>query len=153
MKIVRERMAPKLTVATTSLISEMTDIETNLNKAAEVIARAAATGAEVIVFPELFLTGYSCGEVEGKFFELAEPIPGPSTEALVRLATKHNIYVAIGLPEANQEYPGIIHNSAVFLGPEGIVQVYRKGLLPPRIASHCKGLQPRYINGERSFRL
>ena len=59
-------------------------------------------------------------------FELAEPIPSPFTEALIEQAKKNNIYVAIGLVEADQEYAGIVYNSAVFLGPEGILQVHRK---------------------------
>jgi predicted amidohydrolase len=126
-------MSPTLTVAATSLESEMADVEANLRKATDVIAKAAARGAEIVVFPELYLTGYTCGEVDGKFFELAEPIPGPSTEVLVEQAKRHNIYIAMGLVEANQEYAGVIHNSAVFLGPEGILHVHRKVQLPEHV--------------------
>ncbi len=126
MESVRAGMTPTLTVAATSLASEMDNVAANLKKAMEIIARAADKGAEIIAFPEAYLVGIGTGSVEGKFFELAEPIPGPSTTALVEQAIKHNIYVIIGLIEANQEYPGIIHNSAAFLGPEGIIGVYRK---------------------------
>ena len=126
----RVGMAPTLTVAAISLESKMADVEANLKKAIDVIAQAAARGAEIVVFPETYLTGYTCAEVEGKFFELAEPIPGPATEILVDQAKKHNIYVAMGLVEADQGYNGVIHNSAVFLGPEGILHVHRKVHLP-----------------------
>lgn len=128
--MLRPGMSPVLSVAATSLKSEMADVQANLKKARQVIAQAAERGAEIVVFPEAFLTGYTSGEVELKLFELAEPVPGPSTEALVEEAKKHNIYVAIGLIEANQEYAGLIHNSVVFLGPEGIVHVHRKVHLP-----------------------
>lgn len=130
MESARIGMSAALTVAATSVKIEMADVQANLRKAIEIIAKAVARGAEIVVFPELYFTGYTCGEVEGKMFELAEPIPGPSTEVLIDQAKKHNIYVAVGLVEADQQYAGFIHNSAVFLGPEGILHVYRKVHLP-----------------------
>ncbi|MBI4192727.1 MAG: carbon-nitrogen hydrolase family protein [Betaproteobacteria bacterium] len=122
-------MAPRITVASTSLQSVVADIDANMKKAKEVIAKAAGRGAEVIVFPELFLPGYACGESD-QCFELSEPIPGPSTEALVTEAVRHKIYIAMGLIEADQEFHGVIHNTAVLVGPEGIVHVHRKVQLP-----------------------
>ncbi len=144
MEIARVGMAPTLTVATTSLTCKEGDIEANLRKATDVIAEAAARGAEIVVFPETYLTGYVCGKWEGKFRELAEPIPGPSTEVLVDQARKHNIYIAMGLVEAGQEYGGFTYNSAVFLGPEGIIHVHRKVHLPesPVVAELHWGLSP-----------
>ena len=130
MKDAAETMAPTLTVATMSAESKMADVAANLKKAADWIAKAADRGADIIVFPETYLTGYTCGEEDFKFFELAEPIPGPSTEVLINLAAKHNIYIAMGMPEADQEHIGVIHNSAVFLGPEGVLHVHRKVHLP-----------------------
>ena len=144
MKMARTGMAPALTVAATSLASEMADIEANLRKAIGVMADAAGRGAEIVVFPEAFLTGYTCGKVEGKLFEVAEPIPGPSTEVLMEAAMRYNVYIAMGLVEADQQYSGIIHNSAVFLGPEGILHVHRKVHLPESyvIAELHYGLSP-----------
>lgn len=142
MEIPREGMASTLTVAATSLTCKEGDIEANLRKAKDVIAEAAARGAEIVVFPETYLTGF-CGKVEGKFRELAEPIPGPSTKVLVDQARKHTIYVAMGLVEAGDA--GFAYNSAVFLGPEGIVHVHRKVHLAessPRTAELCWGLSP-----------
>jgi predicted amidohydrolase len=81
MRAGRVGMAPKITVASTSLQSVIGDIDANMKKAKEVIAKAADRGAEVIVFPELYLPGYACGESD-KCFELSEPIPGPSSDAL-----------------------------------------------------------------------
>lgn len=134
MKTVRSLRSPSIRVAATSLKSVMADKDANLKEAAKVLEKAAGLGAEVVVFPETFITGYTCGEIEGKFFELAEPIPGPSTEFLINEAKQKNVYVAIGLVEANRESPGTIHNSAVFLGPEGILHVHRK--------VHCPNYPP-----------
>ena len=126
MRAMRAGMAPRLTVAATSLESKLADVDANLKKAKDIIAKAAAQGAEIVSFPELFLSGYSCCELDGKIFETAEPIPGPATDALIAQAKKYNIYVAMGLTEADQEHDGVIRNSAVFLGPEGILHVHRK---------------------------
>jgi N-carbamoylputrescine amidase len=104
----------------------MADVEANLKNARKIMVRAADLGAEVVVFPETYLQGYTSGEVDYKFFELAQPIPGPVTDTLIEEARRLNIYVAMGLAEANQEYAGSIHNSSVFLGPEGILHVHRK---------------------------
>ena len=129
MRAGRMGMAPKITVASTSLQSVIGDIDANMKKAKEVIAKAADRGAEVIVFPELFLPGYASGETD-RCFDLSEPIPGPSTESLVTDAVRHKIYIAMGLIEADQEFHGVIHNTAVLVGPEGIVHVHRKVQLP-----------------------
>jgi len=124
--IVRPGMAPMLTIAVTQLTPIMADKTKNLKKAKDYIQKASEKRADIIVFPELYLTGYTCGEKEGLFYDLAEPIPGVTTNALIEVAQKYDIYIVMGMPEANTKYPGLIHNSAVFLGPEGIVQVFRK---------------------------
>ncbi len=145
MAVGRVGMSPTLKVATTSMLSKMADVEANLKRAKEVMTKAARLGAEIVVFPETYLQGYTCGEVDYNFFNLAEPIPGPATDALVKHAKKHNIYVAMGLAEANQEYAGTIHNSSVFLGPEGILHVHRKvhlAELPPCLKEVHYGYAP-----------
>jgi len=141
----RSGMSPKLRVASTAIESQMADVEANLKKATEVIGKAAALGAEIVVFPEIYLQGYTCGEVDYKFYELAEPVPGPATDALIEQAQKHEIYVAMGLAEASQEYAGVIHNSSVFLGPEGILHVHRKvhlSAMPPSLKEIQYGYAP-----------
>ncbi len=141
----RTGMSSKLRVASTSIESRMADVEANLKKATDMIGKAAALGAEIVVFPEIYLQGYTCGEVDYKFYELAEPIPGPATDLLIDQAKKHDIYVAMGLAEANQDYAGIIHNSSVFLGPEGILHVHRKvhlSAMPPSLKEIQYGYTP-----------
>lgn len=125
----RPGMTPSLTVALTQLESKMADKKANLNKALKYIEKASGK-ADLIVFPEGYLTGYASGEKEGLFFKLAEPIPGPSTNILIEAAKMHNMYIIMGMPEANTECPGIIHNSAAFLGPGGVIGIFRKIHLP-----------------------
>jgi N-carbamoylputrescine amidase len=125
----RPEMSPTLTVAAVQLEAKMADKDSNLRKVLDYIKKAAANEAEIVVFPEMCLTGYTCGtdlEKTSILFELAEPIPGPSANAIIKAAKENNIYVIVGMPEANTEFLGQIHNSALFTGPEGIVGVYRK---------------------------
>jgi len=102
------------------------DKNANLDKFAEYIERAAEMGAQLVVFPELSLTGYGCG---GAFFEVAEPVPGPSTERIADLARTHAMHVIWGMPERG--LPGVLYNSAVLVGPErGHIGTWRKHTLP-----------------------
>lgn len=122
-------MNATLTVAVVQMEAMMADKDANLRKVLDYIKKAAAKKAEMVVFPEMCLTGYTCGadlEKTSILFELAEPIPGPSANAITKAAKENNIYVIVGMPEANTEFLGQIHNSALFTGPEGIIGVYRK---------------------------
>lgn len=95
----------------------------NLRKITEIIDRAASKNVNLLVFPELVLTGYNCGE---KFTKLAEPIPGPSTNVISKKAKEHGMLIAFTLPEKDT-IPGIIYNTSVLIGSNGqIVGKYRK---------------------------
>ena len=79
----------------------------NLQKIKKFTEQAADQGNDIIVFPELALTGYECS---GDFDhgckmhrELAETIPGPSTEEIADVAKKRAVYVIFGMPEKRQE--------------------------------------------------
>lgn len=88
------------------------------------IAEAASKKADLIVLPET-LTYYSLGK---SFVDVAETIPGPSTQYFGSLAKKHNLYIVAGLVEREKH---LIYNVAVLLGPDGeIVGKYRKVSLP-----------------------
>ena len=62
------------------------DPDENLRKAAALVAEAAGKGADVVCLPELFRTPYFCQKEDPALFDLAEPVPGPTTEALGRIA-------------------------------------------------------------------
>ncbi|MFC1918587.1 carbon-nitrogen hydrolase family protein [Chloroflexota bacterium] len=100
------------------------DKEANLSKIVDYIDKAAEAQVQLIAFPELCLTGYALGQ---KFFELAEPIPGPSAKRIEKVARKHKIYVTLGMPELQSIY---VYNSAPLFGPDGLVGVYKKLHLP-----------------------
>ena len=103
------------------------DKEANLAKMEEMAKRAREEGAELIVFPELSLTGYVCRDL---FYELAEPVPGPSTERVAELAKREDIYVVFGLPERSPVSASVLYNTAVLVGPEGFIGAFRKMHLP-----------------------
>ena len=81
----------------------------------------------MIIFPELSLTGYV---VRDQIYELAEPVPGPSTNILAKLAEKTKTYIIFGMPELSGGTQATIHNTAVLLAPNGFVGKYRKMYLP-----------------------
>ena len=88
------------------------------------IAEAARQKADLVVLPET-LTYYS---LRRAYMDVAEPIPGPSTEYFGELAKKHNLYIVAGLLERDKH---LVYNVAVMLGPDGkIVGKYRKISLP-----------------------
>jgi predicted amidohydrolase len=100
----------------------------NLEKILGHITDAAQRGADIILFPELALTGYAAGK-NAMHWDNAETVPGPSTEAVAELTRKHGVYVIYGLVEKPQDKTDVLYNSAAVVGPDGLVGVYRK-LMP-----------------------
>lgn len=99
--------------------------ETSHNVAASIamIEEAAAQGANLMVLPELCNTGYVFSSRE-EAYSLAETIPqGPSSEAWIACAARLNIYLVAGITEREDE---TLYNSAVIIGPEGLLGRYRK---------------------------
>src|SRR5262245_3336796 len=91
--------------------------EDNLEKAAARVRDAARAGAQVVCLPELYRTPYFCQKEDQALFDLAETVPGPSTETLGRAAKEAGVTVVV--PIFEQRAPGLYHNSAVVVGPEG----------------------------------
>ena len=112
----------KLTVAAVQMNAVPYDLPGNLNKAEELINRAIKKNSKLIVLPELFNTGY---RVEDRDTELAEEIPGYTTTWLEQIAKKHNIYLSAAILEKT-EIKGIIYDTAVLVGPGGLLGSYRK---------------------------
>ncbi|MCR9294136.1 MAG: carbon-nitrogen hydrolase family protein [bacterium] len=91
---------------------------------APLIAEAAQRQADLVVLPET-LTYYASGR---SYAEVAEPVPGPSTDYFAQLAQKHQLHLVVGLLERDEH---LVYNVAVLLGPNGeIVGKYRKTCLP-----------------------
>ncbi|HEV8525515.1 MAG TPA: carbon-nitrogen hydrolase [Terriglobales bacterium] len=105
------------------------DPEENLRRAKEKIAQAAKQGAQVICLPELFRTQYFCQREDAALFDLAEPVPGPTTTALAEVARQHKAVVIASVFE--RRAAGIYHNTAAVLDADGTLRgVYRKMHIP-----------------------
>ena len=101
----------------------------NRQRLAEHIGAAAKEGAQLVVLQELHNTPYFCQVENVDNFDLAEPIPGPSTEFFGELARQHGIVLVISLFE--RRAPGLYHNTAVVLEKDGtIAGKYRKMHIP-----------------------
>ncbi|HEX7070881.1 MAG TPA: carbon-nitrogen hydrolase [Rhodothermales bacterium] len=113
------------------------DRDQNLEKALDAIRRAAADGADLVCLPELFLSPYFCKSEDHRHFQLAEPVPGPTTEVLESAAREHDVVVLASLFEKRTE--GLYHNTlAVIDGPRGFVGKYRKMHIPDDPLFHEK---------------
>ena len=101
----------------------------NRQRLAEHIGAAAKEGAQLVVLQELHNTPYFCQVENVDNFDLAEPIPGPSTDFFGELARQHGIVLVISLFE--RRAPGLHHNTAVVLEKDGtIAGKYRKMHIP-----------------------
>jgi N-carbamoylputrescine amidase len=105
------------------------DKAANVAKARAAIADAAGRGAQVVALPELFASPYFCQVEDTELFELAEPVPGPTSEAIAAAAKQHG--VAVVAPLFERRAAGIYHNSLVVYGPDGAaLGMYRKMHIP-----------------------
>jgi N-carbamoylputrescine amidase len=105
------------------------DRETNLAKAEAAIADAAKKGAQIVCLPELFTGPYFCQTEDFKLFDLAEPIPGPSSERLGKAAKANRVVVIGSLFERRMS--GVYHNTATVHDADGtFLGMYRKMHIP-----------------------
>ncbi|TXK64458.1 carbon-nitrogen hydrolase [Alkalisalibacterium limincola] len=105
------------------------DAEANLAVIEQRVAEAAAAGARLVLLQELHNGAYFCQHESVDEFDLAEPIPGPSTDRLGALAKRHGVVIVGSLFE--RRAPGLYHNTAVVLESDGrLVGTYRKMHIP-----------------------
>lgn len=105
------------------------DPEENLRRAEQRIAEAALGGAQIVCLQELFRNEYFCREERAELFDLAEPVPGPTTERLGRLAREMKLSIVASLFE--RRAAGLYHNTAAVLNPDGaLAGIYRKMHIP-----------------------
>jgi len=106
-----------------------TNTAENFAKAEKRIQEATKRGAQIVCLQELFRSQYFCREENAELFDLAEPIPGPSSEALGKLARKLGVVIVGSLFE--QRTAGVYHNTAVVLDADGeLLGKYRKMHIP-----------------------
>src|SRR5437588_2533998 len=118
----------KVTVALVQMRCEPAP-EANLEKAVERIHQAAKDGAQIICLPELFRSPYFCQRQDPSLFDLAEPIPGPTTELMSKVARETACVIVASIFE--RRAPGVYHNTAVVLDADGSLRgIYRKMHIP-----------------------
>jgi len=105
------------------------DAEKNLHRAAGFVEEAARAGAAVVCLPELFRSPYFCQREDSAQFDLAETIPGPTTEAIAGVARRASVVVIA--PIFERRAAGLYHNSAAIIDATGeLAGVYRKMHIP-----------------------
>lgn len=106
-----------------------TDLEANLATAVSGIRQASASGANIVCLQELFRSPYFCQREDAALFDLAEPIPGPTTDQLAAIARETQTVVIASVFE--KRTAGIYHNTAAVLDADGsLLGLYRKMHIP-----------------------
>jgi predicted amidohydrolase len=120
-------MKDKVKLALCQISSKRESKEENFKKIEKLTLKSQQEGADIAVFPELSLTGYV---LHDQVYELAEPIPGPTTKKAEVLAKKTGLHLVFGMPELSERTKATIFNTSVLVGPEGLIGKYRKMYLP-----------------------
>lgn len=131
------------TVAGVQMDCRLGDRAANRRAMADRLAVAADRGARLVVFPECALTGYGFG-TRAEAQAAAEPLPGPSTDAMAAECARRGIWAAFGLLE-HDPATGKLFNTCALVGPSGFVAGYRKAHLP------CLGADRFTDPGDRPF--
>ncbi len=101
----------------------------NLERAVAKVDEVAKSGAQIICLPELFRSQYFCQQEDAALFDLAESVPGPTTEAFSKLAKKYRSTILVSVFE--RRTAGVYHNSLAVLNEQGkIAGLYRKMHIP-----------------------
>jgi len=120
-------MKDKIKLALAQISSKREDKEANLQKIEKLTRKAKDLGADLVIFPELCLSGYV---VRDQIYELAETVPGPTVEKVEELAKKTGMHIIFGMPELSEKTQATIFNTAVLISPKGLIGKYRKMYLP-----------------------
>jgi nitrilase len=118
------------------------DSDGSIAKAAELISRAAADGAQLVVLPEAFVSIYPSNawaraaagfsgfdQMWERIWESSIDVPGPEVDRLIDACREHRVVCAIGVNERESERPGSLYNTLLILGPDGLLHRHRK-LMP-----------------------
>lgn len=120
-------MKEKIKLALAQICSKRENKKENLQKIEELTTEAKEQDADLVIFPELSLTGYV---LHDQIYELAEIVPGPSTKTIEELSKKTGMHIIFGMPELSEKSKATIFNTAVFVGPNGFIGKFRKMYLP-----------------------
>lgn len=140
-------------VATVSVVNFKTawgNKTVNLSHICSYSAQAARAGADIIVLPELALTGYDdeldkerCRKMQTV---LAETIPGPSSRMVAQLAQQTGTYILFGMPERDARDAAVIYNSVAICKPDGSIETFRKLHMPAgEVSWAARGSRPGFL--------
>jgi Predicted amidohydrolase len=119
-----------LNVAVVNFKPETGNKKNNLQRMTGFSVAAAKRGADLVLFPELCLTGYDYFVNESisinEKLDMTETVQGPSCSAIAGVAGEHGIYIVFGMAEKKHENANTIYNSAIAVGPEGVIGSYQK---------------------------
>lgn len=115
-----------VTIAGVQMDPRLGDVPANLAAILDRLGRAAGLGATLVVFPECALTGYGFASRD-EAMPHAEPIPGPSLDAVAKVCADRGVFAVVGLLERDGDR---LFNACALVGPEGVVGSYRKVHLP-----------------------
>jgi predicted amidohydrolase len=120
-----------ITVAVLQMTCRLGDKRANLERTASLLAEMN-TAADIAALPELFSTGYNLEALDEALYDLAEPVPGPTTEALGRLARDFDVALLAGIVERDAQVDDVLYDSAILFTRGGeLVARYRKTHLYP----------------------
>jgi len=117
----------RIKIALGQICSQRENKEGNLRRIEELATRAKAQGADLALFPEMCLTGYV---IKDQVYELAETIPGLSTDRVASIAEHTGMHIVFGMPALSEKTKATLYNSAVLVGPNGVIGEYHKMYLP-----------------------
>lgn len=138
-------MKEKIKVALAQISCKRGDKAENIRKIESLVTKAKQQGADLVIFPELSLTGYT---MRDQIYELAETIPGHSMTVLEKIAKKTGTYIVFGMPELSEKTQATVYNAAVLVGPDGFVGKYRKMYLPTHsVFEEKRYFRPGYQTG------
>lgn len=127
----------KAKLALAQVASATASKELNLRKMESICSKARLEDSDIVVFPELSLTGYVCRDL---FHTIAEPEDGSSISKIISLAREHDLLIVFGMPELDRK-KAVIFNSAFLISAKKIIGTYRKAYLP----SHTVFDEKRYF--------
>lgn len=117
----------KVKIALVQMSSKREDKMKNIKIIEQRTIEAKEQGAELVVFPELALTGYV---IRDQLYEMAELVPGPATRQVGKIAKETGASIIFGMPEISEKTRATLFNTSVFVAPEGLIGKYRKMYLP-----------------------
>jgi nitrilase len=132
---------PTVRVAAAQATPVVLDAEATVDKAVGLLQQAADDGAQLVVFPECFVSLYpsyvwangarndELDDLWGRLWNASVDVPGPLTDRLVDVCRQREVHCAIGVNERESERPGTLYNTLVTLGPDGVLGKHRK-LMP-----------------------